>query len=316
MGNVLVSLMGKQLSPGFGAVVTVKKSGHILETVFCSKRASGCPIVNLDKSRYLIKSTGEVRTKIHREKRIDNIRSIKQSHAKLRDLINANTAEPERCRWVTMTYAENMTDHKRLYADFEKFIKRLRYRFGSFEYIMAPEPQGRGAWHTHIILIFPDKAPFIANDELAKIWGFGFTKIRKLDDLDNIGAYLTAYLQNLPAPEKQGKKYLKGARMALYPAGMNLYRASRGVQRPEVFRTSEADLAALIADCPMTYRLTLKVRSGSFGFYVVKRCYNLKRRFSREEKLRLLYGDYGHRRRTSKTESEAGPAGRLLLSGS
>ena len=44
---------------------------------------------------------------------------------RLRDLLNTNIADPSHCRWVTLTYKENMTDPKRLYTDFDKFNKRM-----------------------------------------------------------------------------------------------------------------------------------------------------------------------------------------------
>ena len=66
---------------------------------------------------------------------------------------------------------------------------------------MACEPQGRGAWHMHCIIIFDDIAPFIPNNEIAKLWKQGFTKTTKLDNIDNIGAYLTAYLGDMEYDE-------------------------------------------------------------------------------------------------------------------
>lgn len=57
---------------------------------------------------------------------------------------------------------------------------RFRYRGYSFEYIVAMEPQNRGAWHAHLILIFNGKAPFIPNDEISALWGQGFVKTKGL----------------------------------------------------------------------------------------------------------------------------------------
>lgn len=51
------------------------------------------------------------------------------------------------------------------------------------------EPQGRGAWHCHLLYIFDlVKAPYIANKTLSDLWGHGFVKISKLDNVDNVGA--------------------------------------------------------------------------------------------------------------------------------
>ena len=89
---------------------------------------------------------------------------------RLRDYLNTNITDVSKGRWVTLTYAENMTNTERLYTDFKKFKQKLkRYLKQEFEYIVAMEPQGRGAWHAHIVLIFENKAPYIPNDEMARI---------------------------------------------------------------------------------------------------------------------------------------------------
>lgn len=93
------------------------------------------------------------------------------------------------------------------------------------------------------------KAPFIANSELERIWGHGFTKITALDSVDNVGLYLTAYLTDVSLDEavetdisvranvkskiRNDKKYIKGTRLRLYPANCRLYRTSRGIKKPE-----------------------------------------------------------------------------------
>ena len=102
-------------------------------------------------------------------------------------------------RWITLTYAENMTDTDRLYFDFKDFNKRFQYYckingYSKPEYIVMMEPQGRGAWHCHLLYIWDCKAPYVANKTLRDLWGHGFVKIKKLDNCDNVGAYLTAYL--------------------------------------------------------------------------------------------------------------------------
>ncbi|MGW7157742.1 rolling circle replication-associated protein, partial [Streptomyces sp. NPDC054887] len=58
-----------------------------------------------------------------------------------------------------MTYKKNMTDTKKLYSDFQNFIDRLRYKYkkeSSIDYLSVVEPQGRGAWHCHVLMRFND----------------------------------------------------------------------------------------------------------------------------------------------------------------
>lgn len=113
-----------------------------------------------------------------------------------------------------------------------------------------------------MILIWEAEAPFIDNNEvMQKFWGQGFTKTKALNGVDNIGAYFSAYLADMPLDElselsvsdqfevrthcsieqkefsdEKGtlkrKQFVKGARLYLYPTGMKLFRTSRGIRKP------------------------------------------------------------------------------------
>ena len=223
------------------------------------------------------------------ETRADNLASVSRSMRDLRDIINCNVTEPERCLWVTLTYRENMRDPKRHYRDIEKFNKRLRYflrqsGLPEMEYIYCVEPQARGAFHAHCILIFDAaKAPFIPNDEMAKIWRHGFTKTKSLKGIANPGLYLTAYLSDMEIEKalrmgviigdgvkevnttgedgaSVSKSIVKGARLHLYPAGMRLFRVSRDIKRPIVTKMSEGDAMKIIGDAPLVFERTIKVK--------------------------------------------------------
>ena len=185
----------------------VTTMGHITEVVTMQKRCVGPPVVRIDKDHFMDLRTGELLEYEHIENRAESTDSIRRTLSHIRALINTNVTVPENCRWVTLTYSENMTDTKRLYMDYERFWKRFCYwckinGHEKPEYITVQEPQGRGAWHIHAFFIWPVKAPFIPNNEvLWNLWGQGFTKIKSLDNCDNIGAYFSAYLGDMPLDE-------------------------------------------------------------------------------------------------------------------
>ena len=174
--------------------VTVKKTGNFVTMIALDKRSRGGSIKKLNKDEYVNTITGEVSKFKHNETRRDNKRELLRTFSKLRDIINTNVTNPENCKWITLTYKENMQDTQRLYKDIDKFNKKLRYVYGHYEYIIVIEPQERGAWHAHCIIIFPDKAPYMPNANVAELWSNGFTQTKALQNIDNIGAYLTAYL--------------------------------------------------------------------------------------------------------------------------
>ena len=122
-----------------------------------------------------------------------------------------------------------MQDTKKLMFDFKNFNKKLRTLF-DYEYIAVAEPQKRGAWHLHIIMIFKTVAPYIPVDVIVKIWRKGGITVEKIEKCDNLGAYLSAYLTNI----KDGKKTKKGQRLNLYPNGFRIYRLSKNIKKPLV----------------------------------------------------------------------------------
>lgn len=268
----------------------VSKQGNVIEVTRMSHRNTSCTTLKLSADEYMVVGTGEILEYEHSENRADSKKSLYRSFRNIRALVNTNCPDPEKLRWVTLTYAENMTDSKRLYQDYKKFWLRFKYRFPKAEYIIVPEPQERGAWHLHALFIFPDKAPFIPNDELASIWGHGFVRVQKVDNVDNVGAYLSAYIADVEVPldSPQGvekilsdgtkKKFIKGGRLHLYPPGMNLYRFSRGISKPVEEWSTPSEVSELVAGAACTYRneITFTTEEG-FEQKIIKEFYNTKR---------------------------------------
>ena len=71
--------------------------------------------------------TGEVKELTSRAKtRRDNIKNVKSTLQNGRDIINANVTDLKKVAWVTFTYAENMTDQKKLFNDWHNFNRFYR----------------------------------------------------------------------------------------------------------------------------------------------------------------------------------------------
>jgi len=207
-------------------------------------------IKKISKNMYVMLQTGEVREMLESNGR--NKRSLRVIFRELRQTITANfSGDNEKMLFVTLTYAENMQDEKRLYSDFESFMKRLkryavRCDLGSLEYLVVMEPQGRGAWHAHLMLK-SDVPLYIHYADMEKLWGHGATRTERLENINNIGAYFIAYFSNVEITDenastyhvdaddivvRDGKKYIKGERMQYYPDYMQIWRHSRGIKRP------------------------------------------------------------------------------------
>lgn len=290
-----------------GAKVRYKVAGDVLELFYKSKWGNGkCAIKKLSSDEYVYLATGEIREFDKIQNRAESKASLRRTFSLIRDTINSNITDIESVRWVTLTYKENMTDTKRLCADLEKMRKKVKYHIGKFEYISIIEPQGRGAWHSHELWIFNGKAPFVDQKWLeSEIWCNGSVKVKKIDkNCDNLGAYLTAYLGDIPLDEyeasggvmrgglevksveveqdgnKVKKHIVKGGRLHMYPPKMNIFRTSRGVKRAEVEYTTYELAQKKIGVATPTFEKKYQLISDDFTSQFSYQYYNRKRQLS------------------------------------
>jgi hypothetical protein len=264
--------------------VKIKIMGNVSEIMYMQK-VNRCdfPVVKIDKDTYRVKETGEIKEYEHIENRSQETESLRRTFKRIRELINTNFVGNKNELAFTITYDENMTDVKRLYNDFRKFMMRLKYKYEDVDYISVVEPQGRGAWHCHVLLRFNkmDKL-YIPNKEIATMWGNGFVKVKAIkQNVDNLGAYLSAYLgdveyneENLKsAPmgqygalnviekevEGKPKKFIKGGRLYMYPPGMNIYRKSKGIREPEVHNFKYEKAKNIVGSATPNYTVTYDI---------------------------------------------------------
>lgn len=269
------------------STVKITRMGNITEIQWMKKKNTKQIIQKLNKESYILLDTGEIKEFNHGLTRADNKRSIQKTMHLGRNIINTNVTDVRKAKFITGTYAENMTDQKKLYNDYNYFIKKLRKVYGHFRTIVAIEPQERGAWHFHTILIFDDRAPFMDNRDVQKIWGHGITYTEKLDDVDNVGAYLTAYLTDVPVNEnyvpkngqsikinEKGKKFIKGERLKMYPAGMRIFRYSKGIKKPDIDFMPYKRAKKEVNSAKLTYSSTSEIVDDNFNNIIHKEYYN------------------------------------------
>lgn len=288
--------------------VKLTDMGNIKEIMYLEKRCiKPFGIKKISSTEYIILQTGEIKEFNKIENRSQDKESLRKTFKHIRELINTNfTGNPnELC--FTITYKENITDPKILYSDFKKFMKKLKYKYNDVDYINVVEPQGRGAWHCHILLRFNDyKKIFIPNKEISELWGHGFVKVKAMKkDIDNLGAYLSAYLGDVELDENNiseliesgaiepgqsfnvkevdvdgvKKKFIKGGRLSYYPPKMNIYRTSRGIKQPTVIHTTYEEAKKIVgADTPTYATRTVILDDNNEQLNsIIYEQYNLKR---------------------------------------
>ena len=280
--------------------------GNIIDVTYMSQKNRQQTIQMIDKDHYVTIRDGVIHECDHHDTRADNKIGMYKTLAKIRAIINTNVTDPANIRWITLTYAENMTDTKRLYSDFEKFNKRFLYYcskngYSKPEYIVVCEPQERGAWHIHMFYIWHEQAPFVPNSKLAEIWRQGFVKIKKLNDCDNIGAYFSAYLGDVEIEKSavninadnvkkctvldddgklKEKYFIKGGRLNMYPANFNILRYSRGIKQPLIEELIEEKVQKKVLGATKTFEAWYQIidNTKNINITVCKEQYNTKRK--------------------------------------
>lgn len=233
--------------------VKLKTAGNTRVVQFTAGNNKSCPVQNLSKETYLDKKTGEIKQKKKSENRYQSPKSARKSINRLGDLIRCNATDPAKCKWLTVTYKDVMTDGKQAFQNAKQFLRKLKRYLAKqnnlttgqklFKYITVAEPQGEqhgNSWHLHIMLIFDDTAPFIENETIAGLWGHGITSTHKVFDGDGLALYFKAHLSDVEYEDEStesdkkkpetveknvdgvSKQFIKGERLKYYPAGMNL----------------------------------------------------------------------------------------------
>lgn len=162
------------------------------------------------------------------------------------------------CKFLTLTYAENMTDLDRAQRDLNIFLTRLRQRYGKVGYLWVIEFQQRGAIHYHILLDIKPKIPI---GWLTDAWPHGFIKINAIQHVDNLGAYVGKYMAKLDDDRLNGRR---------------AYGMARGMKKPEIITGQTAEDIARWAEKEKSPTYSAKYEGEHVGTVTVNQ-YNLKR---------------------------------------
>ena len=106
--------------------VKLKTAGNTRVVQFTAGNNKSCPVQNLSKETYLDKKTGEIKQKKKSENRYQSPKSARKSINRLGDLIRCNATDPAKCKWLTVTYKDVMTDGKQAFQDAKQFLRKLK----------------------------------------------------------------------------------------------------------------------------------------------------------------------------------------------
>ncbi len=187
-------------------------TAHIYgDTIELSTALGGTPVMQkVSRDKMVNRVTGEITEVHHITSRADpkNYESLRATFKCLKRLIGANFQGGYSELLCTLTYRDSpMMDSKRLYADFKRFMRRLRTITGKkLTYIVIIEPQEIGSLHAHLLLKTIDNSRlYIANKVLADAWRQGFVNVRRLSNADNVAAYVMAYVSDVDLNNLEGQ---------------------------------------------------------------------------------------------------------------
>lgn len=153
----------------------------------------------------------------------------KRAKAKVRRLVDANLGKHKHHdKFITLTFAEDVKDRKIAMRAFDRFVKRLRYKFDGFGYIAVTEIQdgkrredkiGRGVYHFHMLVF---NIPFLDPIEFKEIWGQGYVDVKSMHNYPDLAGYMSKYI---------GKDFQTGR--SKYEKN---YFTSRNLERPIVIK--------------------------------------------------------------------------------
>lgn len=276
--------------------VSVTPMNDIYEVQYLQRTNSKASIKKLSADKYMVLETGEIKLFDKIENRSDSENSIRQTLKKLRYLINANFMGGDNELFVTFTYKDIVRDTKQVYKDWRNFLKRFKRKWDDVEYLVVLEPQGEThgyCWHIHALMKFINHKyiEIDNNSEMYPLWGLGFTKTERLKEVDNIGAYLSAYLSNIEVEQveenendkEKSKRYKKGERLKYYPKGMNIYRKSKGIKMPKRLHMTYSEARELIGeDLKPVIRKTVPIKTDEFENLIIFEEYNTRRKNTRK----------------------------------
>ena len=163
------------------------------------------------------------------EKEVKNNFSLRRTKSNIVRLINSN---PELKVFITLTFDDSksfvgaFTNIDKCNLIFSTFIKRLKRQYFNLRYLAVPEFQSDyyyrskikkefgGNIHYHVLC----NLPYVSNDRLSKIWGYGFVDINNIRHVSRVGLYVAKYIgKELFDGRLFGKKKVFSSRQLLKP---------------------------------------------------------------------------------------------------
>lgn len=249
--------------------------------------------VRLSKTEYLDKGTGEIKKYNKKAKtRNQSPNELRKSFKQLRRLINYNFCAGNNEKHITLTYGKLQNDYKQVNRDFSQWWRKIKKHFSSLEYICVTEYQASGSIHLHVLVKDIDNEDLPLDKTLLnETWKNGFSTVKDIKNVSNLGAYLTAHFINLSLNEdiqneNANKLILKGERIKYYKTNQRIFSTSRGIVRNKGHTVTLEEVEDITRGAKLVYadsKIITKTNENGKEYIVNKTTYQQFNRNLKEE---------------------------------
>ena len=162
--------------------------------------------------------------KTDEEKEYEKLKNLWRIKTKIKDYVLSNDFD----YFWTLTFKADRHDYALAFKKMSNWLRRMKRKYGKFDYIMIPELHKDGAIHFHGVTgglnaVICDsgvkhKGVTVYN---CTDWNHGFTTLTKIRDKEKTASYVTKYIT-------------KEMQNSIVEKGKKKYWLSRGLRKPDV----------------------------------------------------------------------------------
>lgn len=207
-----------KIYPDGSTILTVYKNAKVYRG---SAEKESLDVDDLDNSYNVSLYSGE---KTDEEKEYEKLKNLWRIKTKIKDYILSNDFD----YFWTLTFKADRYDYDLAFQKMGKWLRRMRDKYGKFDYIMIPELHKDGAIHFHGVTgglnaVIRDSGVNHKGSEVYNCldWEYGFTTLTKIRDKEKTASYVTKYVT-------------KEMQNSIVEKGKKKYWCSRGLRKPDV----------------------------------------------------------------------------------
>lgn len=242
----------------FDSKVVVYGNGDIELIKYSAPYVCGSPSKSVSCSPSVPKTEGEKEIDKQENKKRSLYRSLKKVHG----IVRSNHGQyGQYSKFITLTFADNVTDFEVANKEFNNFVDRLNYHVYGYKcrklvYLGVREPQERGAIHYHVIFF---NLPYLKKEVLDNLWREGSNNIsainNSLEGVGDVASYVTKYMSKsfYGEIEKKGSKKKSFYFDFEVWGNKKAYFTSRNIKRPSEHRLNFVEFDENILEAVAPY---------------------------------------------------------------